>query len=63
MVVFEVSDFKTQISNTPMTVFAERMAEFSRGKCREVEELRRERDSERQGKAAALKEVEALVKA
>jgi len=63
VVVFEVSDFKTQISNTPMTVFAERMAEFSRGKCREVEELRRERDSERQGKAAALKEVEALVKA
>ena len=47
VVVFEVSDFKTQISNTPMTVFAERMAEFSRGKSREVEELRRERDSER----------------
>ena len=38
------------------------MAEFSRAKGREIEELRRERDLERKDKELALSEVEKIVR-
>jgi len=38
------------------------MAEFSRAKSREVEELRRERDTERAAKLKSMEVIERMVK-
>ena len=62
MIAFEVSDFKTTVVQAPAQAFADRMAEFSRVKSREVEELRKERDTERAAKLKSMEEIERMVK-
>ena len=63
VVAFEVSEeFRTTLVNNPATFFADKMADFSRAKSREIEELRRERDNERAYKVEAMAEIEKIVK-
>ena len=62
MIAFEVSDFKTTVVQAPAQAFADRIAEFSRAKSREVEELRKERDAEREAKLKSMEEIVRMVK-
>ena len=47
MIAFEVANLKQNIVNDPMHVFADKMSDFCRKKNREIDELKKERDSER----------------
>jgi uncharacterized protein YcbK (DUF882 family) len=62
VLAFHISEFKTTLSQNPMEHFADRMQDYTRAKCKELETLRRERDSERDEKERVMRGIDDLVK-
>jgi hypothetical protein len=48
VVAFEINNFKMNIVDNAMVFFTEKMSEFCRKKNREVDELKKDRDSEKE---------------
>ncbi|CDW86386.1 UNKNOWN [Stylonychia lemnae] len=62
VVAFEVSNIKSTVVPNPMHYFADKMSEFVRRKNREIDDLKKERDTERQTKLDCMKEINKLIK-
>ena len=57
MVAFEVANLKPNYVANPMQYFTDKMSDFVRKKNREIDDLKKARDSERKQKIEAMVEL------